>query len=183
METFALSRFRRIEEAGRNFERPEGFDARTHAKEALGITGGEKPMKVRLLFEPKLAVSIFERQWHPTQVLKKRRDGRVELRMETTGRKELVRWVLSWIELPSSWRRACGETAITRTCRTRRSTRTASELAVGELHVRGVGGGQQGATLAPGFAADADSAPARFPAGEGKGGVRLRGASRGSRDP
>jgi len=30
-------------------------------------------------------------------MLKKRRDGRVELRMETTGRKELVRWVLSWM--------------------------------------------------------------------------------------
>ena len=24
-------------------------------------------------------------------------DGRVEMRMETTGRKELVRWVLSWM--------------------------------------------------------------------------------------
>lgn len=78
-------------------ERPEGFDARTHARDAFGITGGEKPMKVRLLFEPKLAVYISERQWHPTQVLKKRGDGRIELRMETTGRKELVRWVLSWM--------------------------------------------------------------------------------------
>ncbi len=74
-----------------------GFDPRTHAKEAFGITGGEKPMKVRLLFEPKLAVYISERQWHPSQVLKRCRDGRVELRLETTGRKELVRWVLSWM--------------------------------------------------------------------------------------
>jgi hypothetical protein len=40
---------------------------------------------------------ISERQWHPSQVLKKRRDGRVESSMETTGRKELVRWVLSWM--------------------------------------------------------------------------------------
>jgi predicted DNA-binding transcriptional regulator YafY len=40
---------------------------------------------------------ISERQWHPSQVLKKRREGRVELSMETTGRKELVRWVLSWM--------------------------------------------------------------------------------------
>jgi hypothetical protein len=29
---------------------------RISRKEAFGITGGEKPMKVRLLFEPKLAV-------------------------------------------------------------------------------------------------------------------------------
>lgn len=97
VETFALSRFRRIEGTGKNFERPEGFDARSHARQAFGISGGEKPMKVRLLFEPKLAVYISERQWHPSQVLKKRRDGRVELSMETTGRKELLRWVLSWM--------------------------------------------------------------------------------------
>jgi predicted DNA-binding transcriptional regulator YafY len=97
VETFALSRFRRIDASGRSFERPEGFDAQIHAKEAFGITGGDKVMKVRLLFEPKLAVYISERQWHPSQVLKKRRDGRVELHMETTGRKELVRWVLSWM--------------------------------------------------------------------------------------
>ncbi len=62
-----------------------------------GIAGGEKPMKIWLLFEPKLAVYISERQWHPSQTLKKRPDGRVELRMETTGRKELGRWVLSWM--------------------------------------------------------------------------------------
>lgn len=62
VETFALSRFRRIEGRGTNFERPAGFDARCHARQAFGITGGEKPMKVRLLFEAKLAVYISERQ-------------------------------------------------------------------------------------------------------------------------
>lgn len=34
---------------------------------------------------------------HPSFVLKKRRDSRVELRMESTVRKELVRWVLFWV--------------------------------------------------------------------------------------
>ena len=90
VESFALSRFRRIEGLGRTFDRPQDFDARAHARQAFGIAGGEKPMKIRLLFEPKLAVYISERQWHPSQTLKKRPDGRVELRMETTGRKELV---------------------------------------------------------------------------------------------
>jgi predicted DNA-binding transcriptional regulator YafY len=40
---------------------------------------------------------ITERQWHPSQEILTRRDGRVEMRLETTGRKELVRWVLSWM--------------------------------------------------------------------------------------
>ena len=64
---------------------------------AFGIVGGEKHMKVRLLFEPKLAVYITERQWHPSQEFRVRRDGRTEMRLETTGRKDLIRWVLSWM--------------------------------------------------------------------------------------
>lgn len=61
------------------------------------MTAGDTPIKVRLLFEPKLAVYITERQWHPSQEFRMRPDGRVELRLETTGRKELVRWILSWM--------------------------------------------------------------------------------------
>ena len=97
IETFALSRFSRIEATGQAFTRPAEFSPETYARQAFGILGGEEPIKVRLLFEPKLAVYITERQWHPTQQLLTRRDGRVEMRMETTGRKELVRWVLSWM--------------------------------------------------------------------------------------
>ena len=95
--TFALSRFRRIEPTGARFTLPVDFDLQTYAKNAFGITGGEKPIKVRLLFEPKLAVYITERQWHPSQVFQRRRDGRVLMRFETTGRKQVIRWVLSWM--------------------------------------------------------------------------------------
>ena len=58
---------------------------------------GEKPIKVRLLFEPKLAVYITERQWHPSQEFHMQRDGCVGMRFETTGRKQVVRWILSWM--------------------------------------------------------------------------------------
>lgn len=97
VETFALSRFRRIEATGQSFTRPAEFSPETYARQAFGIVGGEELIKVRLLFEPKLAVYITERQWHPSQEFRARADGRVEMRMETTGRKELVRWVLSWM--------------------------------------------------------------------------------------
>jgi|LSQX01.3.fsa_nt_gb proteasome accessory factor B len=97
VETFALSRFRRLEATGQNFTRSAEFNPETYARQAFGIVGGEEPIKVRLLFEPKLAVYITERQWHPTQEFRTRADGCVEMRMETTGRKELVRWVLSWM--------------------------------------------------------------------------------------
>ena len=52
----------------------------TFARQAFGITGGETPMKVQLLFDPKLAVYITERQWHPTQEFRIRPDKRVGMR-------------------------------------------------------------------------------------------------------
>ena len=52
---------------------------------------------MRLLFEPELAVYIMEREWHPSQQFIQRADGRVEMCMATSGRQELIRWVLSWM--------------------------------------------------------------------------------------
>ena len=95
--TFAISRFRQIESTGARFAPPTDFVPKAYAKDAFGITGGEKPIKVRLLFEPKLAVYITERQWHPSQQFHVRPDGRVVMTFETTGWKEVVRWVLSWM--------------------------------------------------------------------------------------
>jgi len=96
-ETFALSRFREIEPTGEHFHRAPDFDAKAYAREAFGITRGEKVLRVRLLFEPKLAVYIMEREWHPLQKFTQLPDGQVEMQMETTGRQELIRWVLSWM--------------------------------------------------------------------------------------
>jgi len=39
---------------------------------------------------------VGERVWHPSQRLKKRKDGGLDLFIRTRGWKELVRWVLSW---------------------------------------------------------------------------------------
>ena len=95
--TFALSRFRSIVPTGSIFERPSDFDHHAYARNAFGITGGGNLVKVRLMFEPKLAVYITERQWHPSQEFHLRRDGCVVMTFETTGWKEVVRWVLSWM--------------------------------------------------------------------------------------
>ena len=69
--------------------RPADFNPEAYARQAFGIVGGEEPIKVRLLFESKLAAYVTERQWHPTQEFRTRADGRIEMRLERTGRKEL----------------------------------------------------------------------------------------------
>lgn len=94
--TFALSRIRGVRSTGSLFEARDDFDPDAWLRRGFGIAGGEKPIKVRLLFSPGVATYIRERTWHPSQETIDRQDGSVELRLETTGWKELVRFVLSW---------------------------------------------------------------------------------------
>ena len=97
METFALSRCRSIEGTRQHFARPVGFDAPTFFKDAFGISQADRPWKVRLLFAREVATYIRERTWHVSQELRQRRDGALELRLQTSSRKELTRWILSWM--------------------------------------------------------------------------------------
>ena len=57
--------------------------------------GGGKTHTVRLLFEKNVAEWITEREWHPQQTLKRRRNGDVELAFPAKGLFEVRRWVLS----------------------------------------------------------------------------------------
>ena len=66
------------------------------SKEGFGIVAGGEKIRVRLRFSPKVAAYIRRRLWHRSQQIHERRDGGVELTLETTGWKELVRWILSW---------------------------------------------------------------------------------------
>jgi predicted DNA-binding transcriptional regulator YafY len=94
--TFAISRIRKISGTGILFEVDHDFDAKQHIKKAFGISQGTSPFRVRLLFDANIATYIEERVWHSTQKMKRHRDGRLEMEFETTGWKELVRWILSW---------------------------------------------------------------------------------------
>lgn len=94
--TFALSRILEIGPSCQQVPVSRPFDARSFLAEAFGITGGDKEIKVQLRFSPAVATYIAERAWHPSQQIKRRRDGCIDLYMKTRGWKELVRWVLSW---------------------------------------------------------------------------------------
>lgn len=94
--SFALSRIRRIHGTGELFPEPDRQTIRKLLDERFGIVGGDEVLDVRLLFSPSVAAYIAGRIWHPSQTLHERRDGSVELRMKTSGWKELVRFILSW---------------------------------------------------------------------------------------
>jgi predicted DNA-binding transcriptional regulator YafY len=96
VRTFAISRVRAVRELGESGWAPTGFDSATYAAEAYGIMGGEKELRVRVRASPAIAAYMAERIWHPSQRVTRRRDGSVDIAFTTRGRKEVVRWVLSW---------------------------------------------------------------------------------------
>ena len=97
LETFALSRCLALTGTGEYFVWPAGFQAAAGLKDAFGISQADKPWRVRLIFSKEVATYIRERVWHAQQRMRARRDGGVELWFASSSRKELTRWILSWM--------------------------------------------------------------------------------------
>ena len=62
----------------------------------FGMRRGLKEVAVRLRFAKIYAPYVLEREWHPTQVVKTRRDGSLDLSLTVNDLLEVKRWVLSW---------------------------------------------------------------------------------------
>ncbi len=75
LETFALSRCRRLAGTGQRFARPAAFDPRAFFKDAFGISQADGPWRVRLLFGREVSTYIRERVWHPSRQMRQRRDS------------------------------------------------------------------------------------------------------------
>ena len=80
-----------------HFEVPPGFDARRLLEGTFGrFIGDGTSHRVRLLFDKEVANWVTERQWHPSQTIRTRKNGEVELEFPAAGLFEVQRWVLSW---------------------------------------------------------------------------------------
>lgn len=102
MRTFALQRMSNLQVLRERFERPEEFNARQHLEGGFGVWHHDSSEylehEVRIRFEGYAARIVAERQWHPTQDIRRLdRDGNaVELRVRVRGLEEITRWILSW---------------------------------------------------------------------------------------
>jgi proteasome accessory factor B len=94
--TFAFSRVKRVEALEEPGWAPRRFDAAAYMAQAYGIVGGEKPIRVRVRVSPAIAAYMAERIWHADQRVRRNEDGSADISFTTRGRKEVVRWVLSW---------------------------------------------------------------------------------------
>ena len=108
--TLALHRVRGLVVTKQRAEPPAEFDARRYVTSLFGVHGTGEMVKYRLRFSADVAPFIRERQWHPTQKLRSRADGGVDLAFECQESYEVSAWVASWrgnvtVIAPSSLRK------------------------------------------------------------------------------
>lgn len=94
---FSMARIEAAKVTHERFSVPIDFDPKSLLASAFGrYAAGDHAHTVRLLFSREVADWITERQWHPQQSLKRRRNGYIELAFPAKGLFEVQRWVLSW---------------------------------------------------------------------------------------
>ena len=95
LTTLATHRIGAIELMADSFTVDQALNLDRHRQEAFGVVW-EEPIKVVLRFRADQAPYVAERQWHPSQELKWRPDGSLELTFSAGGTFEITRWILGW---------------------------------------------------------------------------------------
>ena len=97
---FVVDRIAGVELSGGRFSYPAADEY--HPQQVLSSSFGiffrakaGKTQRVKLVFADKqwLQVYLLERQWHPSQTFKQRKDGRLELTLELGNLVEVAQWV------------------------------------------------------------------------------------------
>jgi predicted DNA-binding transcriptional regulator YafY len=97
LRTFAPGRIQSLRETGERFERPADFRIAGYLDAGFRVVKGSgRPRRVRLRFSPEAARYVRERVWHPTQQVKERKDGGLDLTFRVSHLLEVKRWVLSY---------------------------------------------------------------------------------------
>ena len=94
---FAPARIRSLRETGRRFDRPADFRIGDYLDGSFHAMRGEGgPRRVRLRFTDEAARYVKLRQWHPSQKIRERRDGTLELTLTVSHLLEVRRWILGY---------------------------------------------------------------------------------------
>jgi proteasome accessory factor B len=96
IRTFAVSRIESATIRDEQVDVPADYDFALEAGHFLDHFWGPEAHKVSIEFSAAAAPYILEREWHPSQKIKKNRDGSIVLTIEVRHLFEVQRWVLSY---------------------------------------------------------------------------------------
>jgi predicted DNA-binding transcriptional regulator YafY len=95
IRTFAVERIQSLEVTQKSFSVPASFDFDSWSASSFGVIA-EPATRVVLCFERRWASYVEEHTWHPSQKLRPRKGGQLELTMEVGDTADLRAWILSF---------------------------------------------------------------------------------------
>lgn len=96
IRNFKVERIEDIQVTGEAYTIPADFDANKYFGSAWGVVVEGEAKTIRLRFSPMVARIIEETVWHPSQVLKRQKDGSVVITLQVMDTVDLYSWILSW---------------------------------------------------------------------------------------
>jgi predicted DNA-binding transcriptional regulator YafY len=98
IRVFRLNRIKKVTLTDKNFERKPEFSIEEFFKDSWEIYQG-KPTNVKLRFTGKAIKVIESGQHHPSEELKKEKDGSLLYSIRVNGTEEISRWILGFGEM------------------------------------------------------------------------------------
>ena len=116
LRTFKIARIEAVEPTAEPYVISSDFDANELLGSSWGIVVKGEAKTIRLRFAPQIARIMEETVWHPSQMLKRQKDGSLIMTIQVMDTIELFRWILGWggdVEVlePPEIREAVMETA------------------------------------------------------------------------
>lgn len=91
----AIERIKNIEITDKSYDWPEDFNAEALLNKAFGLYWDD-PLSVKIRFPASQARYIRERKWSEQQRIEDQAEGGIILTMETSGKYDVKRWVMSF---------------------------------------------------------------------------------------
>ena len=95
IRTFMVDRMQKIKLTEESFPAPLGFSLENYLRHSFGMFR-EDLIRVKVRFHKSITRYLLERRWHPSQKIKKLKDGSLELAFEVAGIKEIKTWILGF---------------------------------------------------------------------------------------
>lgn len=96
IRNFKIERIEAIQVTGESYTIPSDFDANKYFDSSWGIIVEGEAKTIKLKFDPGIARIFEETIWHPSQMLKRQKDGSLLMTLQVMDTVELYSWILSW---------------------------------------------------------------------------------------
>jgi predicted DNA-binding transcriptional regulator YafY len=98
IRNFRIGRIESIRMTDETYTIPPNFDANKYFSPAWGVSVEGEVKTIRLWFDRGVARLVEETVWHPSQVLKRQKDGSMVMTLQVMDTIEFFHWILWWGE-------------------------------------------------------------------------------------